>query len=369
MGRSYRQGGGQQTFTGGEILETFNAPTLNVSVNDYALQQDGFLTCTILALNASAAINITGLQGAFNNRKLIVQNVGENTITLKANSGLSQPGHLFNFGADVALDQWQALEICGNTAASGWVQIGVGGGGGGAPTTETYVTDTDETAELPNSVLWAYDFTPDTHTSVPSNVANDEFDFGAALDTAGARFVDAIPWTIYNPETTTNVVANGALQYAGQTGSLNIVTVYGQPITEPADPFTFLCKRLPTLSLNIFDGLFVGFEATGKGYYFGTNSTNLYVITQSAYGGSGATAVYTANISSANFNTWLQLGWDGTDFNFSFSFDGTQYETVYSALLATFLVDTPDTIGLFYAGDATAALTNQGAFDYFRRTL
>lgn len=155
MGRSFNpSGGGVTPFEGQEILSSFTPPPLQAAVNNYVVAQRGFLNASLLSLSATAAVNITGLQGAVPNRELTLLNTGASAITLKNANGASLAANRFNFGADVVVSQNQSIVLLG-LAAGGWGIKGAAGssGGGGAPSTATYFTATDETATLPDSVL------------------------------------------------------------------------------------------------------------------------------------------------------------------------------------------------------------------------
>jgi hypothetical protein len=65
-----------------------------------------------------------------------------------------------------------------------------------------------------------------------------------------------------------------------------------------------------------------------------------------------------------------EILYDGTDLNFAYSFDGTQYNTIFSATPAAFIGSNPDTCGLHFGNLVSLPdFTNQGATDYFRRTF
>jgi hypothetical protein len=134
------------------VLAAFPVPPLQASVNDYTVAARGFVNASILALSATTAVNITGLQGATPNRELTLLNTSANVITLKNASGASAAANRFHFGADVTLGQNQALKLIA-LAAGGWASQSSsgGGGGGGAPITATYITEANETGSLPNS--------------------------------------------------------------------------------------------------------------------------------------------------------------------------------------------------------------------------
>lgn len=153
MGRSFNpSGGGVTPFEGQEVLSSFTPPPLQSSVNNYLVNVRGFLNASLLAIGATAPVNVTGLAGWAANRELILTNPGASTVTYKNANGASLANNRFLFGADVALAQNEAIRIVGAISGGWLLQGAASSGGGGAPTTATYYTATDETAELPNSI-------------------------------------------------------------------------------------------------------------------------------------------------------------------------------------------------------------------------
>lgn len=131
MGRSFTPAGGASTpFEGQELLSAFVCTPLQASVNDYRVAQRAFDNASLLAISATTAINLTGLQGATPYRELLIVNTGANAITLKDASGASQAPNQFHFGADVILNQNQGVKLIA-LAAGGWGAEG--GAGGGTP--------------------------------------------------------------------------------------------------------------------------------------------------------------------------------------------------------------------------------------------
>lgn len=155
MGRSFTPAGGAPTpFEGQELLSVYAPSPLQASVNNYTENVRGFANASLLSLSATTAVNVTGLTGATANRELTLLNTGAAAITLKNASGASLAVNRFQLGADVILAQNQAVKLIG-LAAGGWASQSSagGGGGGGAPSTATFITETDETGSLPNSFL------------------------------------------------------------------------------------------------------------------------------------------------------------------------------------------------------------------------
>jgi hypothetical protein len=157
MGRSFTpQGGAGTPLEGQELLSAFLCPPLSASVNNYTVAARSFANASVLYLGATTPLNITGLQGATPNRELTLINVTANAITLKNANGASLAANRFNFDSDVVLNQWDGIKLLGSPpGAAGWVAVSaVPTGGGGAPATATFITATDQTGTLPNSVIW-----------------------------------------------------------------------------------------------------------------------------------------------------------------------------------------------------------------------
>jgi hypothetical protein len=131
MGRSFNtQGGSVVSFAGAELLSALQPGTLDTDVDNYNPPNN--YEASLLLLSASAAINITGLANAVNNRVVNILNVGAFNITLKDASGSSSAANRFRFGADVVLNAFGGVQLLGNTALSGWIllqELGASGGG------------------------------------------------------------------------------------------------------------------------------------------------------------------------------------------------------------------------------------------------
>ncbi len=210
--------------------------------------------------------------------------------------------------------------------------------------------------------------TSDVHPVTPT-AWDDEFEFGSSLDISGARRSGANAWTVANANTTTNAVQNGALGIAAAGGSTNNDTVYWQTLTGAGATWAFECKRLTNDGV-AFNGMWVGFEATGLGYYFGFFAGTTYLISQSNYAGSGAGVVNdTASFTNAQIFTYYRIAYNGTDLIFSLSLDGFQFFQLASVSLSAFLGSLPDSIGL-YAGAASplSGMNFSTAYDWFRKT-
>lgn len=213
---------------------------------------------------------------------------------------------------------------------------------------------------------------PDVHPGTPTPW-DDEFEHGTSLDTTGARFPGANAWTVENALTSSNVVSTGSLLLTIAGGSANDDTVLLQSLTSVGATWEFTCKKL-SADTNLFAGMFVGFAATGKGYYFGCLSTTLYLISQNTYAGSGVSAVTNTSFGASAGNLlftdiYLKIKYDGTDLTFWAAYDGLNFYRLFSVLPSTFLGGNPDSIGLMGGSPSVSSpLSFSVSFDWFRRT-
>ena len=214
MGRAFTPAGGAGTpFEGQEILAGFLCPPLQTSTNDYAVAARGFQNASVLYIGATAAINLTGLTGATPNRELTLVNVTAEAITLKNASGASLAVNRFNFDSDIVLNQWDGVRLVGAPpGAAGWVAPGAAGAAG-APATATFVTITNETSILPNSVTLA---TALESTAIAATIELALSNQSIPNATATAIEFDTVvtdPTGLWNSATPTRLTAPVAGQY------------------------------------------------------------------------------------------------------------------------------------------------------------
>jgi hypothetical protein len=218
-----------------------------------------------------------------------------------------------------------------------------------------------------------FNITPDTHPVTPTYAVTDEFETGTTIDTTGSRFSGAAAWAIYNVQSVTNSISLGALLLQGTTGTVNDAAVYGMPITAPSSPYSFVLKRLAGPGANQFSGIFIGFKATGLGYYFGfyPAGPDIYVLTYNTFAGAGVAVVATFSVAfpAATNDLYFRALYDGTNLNFALSFDGANWFTGLSVAYAAFLGGPPDTVGIHFANTAnTASWAAQVSYDFLRET-
>jgi C1q domain len=270
VGRSYNTADGAVTpFEGQEVLSAFVVPEFTVSQNNLSIGQRGFLNASLLSLSATGAVNLTGLAGALKNREVTLLNTGAATITLKnANAG-SVVANRFNFGADVALGTDQSIVLLA-LVSGGWAIKGAPpASGGGAPSTATFVTTTNESSVLPDSVLLStalqstglgarvYLAASDSPTN-PNTITPVPFDT-AAFD-VGGFWVDTAPTVFTVPVAGLYSVAASILWDATSGGersaffTVNSAGIFAGSVAAPGALGVTACNSLSTLlSLNAGD--------------------------------------------------------------------------------------------------------------------
>ncbi|MEH2468844.1 hypothetical protein V1281_001900 [Nitrobacteraceae bacterium AZCC 2161] len=93
-------------------------PTLSANTNNWA--PTGLSTATVIYASASTPVNITGLTGGVEGRKIKIYNSGGNAITLKNGSGSSSAANQFAFTNDVVLYPAQAVTLRYSAGVSLW---------------------------------------------------------------------------------------------------------------------------------------------------------------------------------------------------------------------------------------------------------
>lgn len=264
----------------------------------------------------------------------------------------------------------------------------------------TFLTVADETATLPSSLRLAeganIDFavsssgelvisstagggssenvTADTHP-VSANAADDEFETGSAIDTAGTRFSGATSWTAFSLSTGTDLVEQGALTFRPALTASRNVGGYSQPVT---GTWGYTCKiQIKSWSTNTLLGMFVATAsgASGNIVVLGFNGTTLIVqrLTNSTTFSSNvstAASVLSATGATAGLShyAYLRITYDGTTLRFYLSWTGIEesYHLTYSETSAAFL-GTPALAGI--CGDnESASLQSKAIYDWFRKT-
>lgn len=129
------------------ILSSDTSPTqITADQNDY--NPATLATVARLRLDASAAWNITGLQGGSDGRIIIIDNIGAFNITLKNSDAGSSTSNRFLFTADLVLAPNESVTLVYDGTSTKWRAVGVGrvsSGGGSSYTFSTGLTNSSGT--------------------------------------------------------------------------------------------------------------------------------------------------------------------------------------------------------------------------------
>lgn len=276
------------------------------------------------------------------------------------------------------------------TSPAAWTAFS--GGGGGAAADVTFdgsgwplgSPEPDDVQEAIDDLATAVDsisvvpsnITPDTHPSSPAN-ADDEFEYGAGLDTTGARRASATSWTWANQGAATAAVAQGALTMtcANSTTGIHLAT---QPVS---GNFKYRAKCRAFFGANNIGSLGIALGKSGKyiilaisfnagGYFFTQKWTNATTLSSSSFGTAGDLPAARTNGTGTGVVTdpaYLEVEYNGT--NVSFRCSGSGYDGSFGTFLtetaATFLGGAPDVVGLWVG--ASASSTQSAMFDWFRK--
>lgn len=218
----------------------------------------------------------------------------------------------------------------------------------------------------------ASNITPDTHP-VSADNADDEFETGSAIDTAGTRFSGATAWAWLNQGGATDAVdsSRGNLRINGVTGA---DVIRGVVQAAPGTPWRYRAKiSVVTNALDFaHGGLFVYNSGTTEAITFGlqwVSSLNVRTVRYSNL----STAVTQINISALPgvmgqpVPLYLEIANDGTDLVFRVSASGCDgtFQTLSTEPLATHITAVTD-IGI-YADPGGAGVAPVTVCDWFRR--
>jgi hypothetical protein len=161
--------------------------------------------------------------------------------------------------------------------------------------------------------------TPDSHPAT-ANAADDEFEFGTAIDTTGARFSGATPWTVQAASSViasvATTVSQGALQTLTYTGSVTAGIGVSQPV--PVGTWEYTAK-VRTSALVVYN------STSWKDIYHGYAGSGASYVTQSETR-NWSTGSYSLNSSLGSFSA----GYTGAYIYLRIKFDGTNLITYYS---------------------------------------
>jgi hypothetical protein len=104
--------------------------TISTNQNDY--NPTGLVNAAVLRLSSSSNIDITGLVGGTNGRKIILINISTFSIKLKDQSILSLAQNRFKLSSDITMVNGTVVGLIYDGVSNVWRTSGSGGGGGAA---------------------------------------------------------------------------------------------------------------------------------------------------------------------------------------------------------------------------------------------
>lgn len=148
---------------------------ITANQNDYS--PSGLATASVLRLDTDAARTMTGLDGGFDGRRMLLVNKGSYTLTLANESASSTAANRFSLGADFYLAAGQSLELIYDATASRW-----------RPTSATLVSD------IPYSLALRGDLTPSQITANQNDYSPSSLSTAAVLrlDSDAARTITGL---------------------------------------------------------------------------------------------------------------------------------------------------------------------------------
>lgn len=202
---------------------------------------------------------------------------------------------------------------------------------------------------------------------VSPNAADDEFDTGSSIDTAGTRFSGATAWTWVNQGSTTANVASGILTLSGGENSNH------RMVTQPVSgTWKYRCKVLHAMHS------IIGSDYVSGGMCVRASDGKLlvfaYYMRETDCGFNfqrySDPATFSANVKQLSTNSmfappmYFEVEFDGTDIIARMSRDGLNFSKFSSDPAASYV--TPDKIGLF-VNSSHATSPAVISFDWFRR--
>ena len=236
----------------------------------------------------------------------------------------------------------------------------------------------------------AANITPDTHPATPT-AWDDEFEYGTSLDTTGARFSGAKPWSKVSWSAASDSVSEGGLVVSltpTNTGTTIQWQLIAQNITSSTWKVRAKIINFPdTSSVYCSAGLMCRESATAKRVHIQVGLTSstvqLYALKFAADTGSwtnittggGPSNIWsnTYQLDASRQGIYFELENDGTSIICRYSRSG--YSGTYIELgrqtISGFFTSAPDQVGLVFANSSSGSGTVTGqstaSVDWFRR--
>jgi hypothetical protein len=215
-----------------------------------------------------------------------------------------------------------------------------------------------------------FNVTADTHAAVPTGVGlgpNDEFEYGTSLDTTGARYSGATPWTIISVNCASPQAA-GSVSIVASAGAPGFFAM--QPVASGSS-WAYVVKVFPAVTGNNYGVVLTAYNSANNNALsaFVYSPNTLYTQRETINPANGQYA-YNTNLGStavyANQWIYLRFRYDGTNLYTGFSYTGLWYTEYNTENVAGYLgAITHVGIG---APASTGTTGDAGGFcDYFRR--
>jgi hypothetical protein len=366
-----------------EILDFSNGPNVIMMVTDDYPNNRVNVFIDALSANggnsaaydvANAALALAANAYALANEGGGGSGGGANVVTVLANDGVVLANALINFNNTATVNV--------HSSANGTYESNI-----------SFSVNASAIADNVTNDYYTYNYnyvigdniTPDSHPAI-ANVADDEFEYGTSLDTTGARFSGAIPWTIYGNTNITQYISNGSIRILSNVGAgaTRAATVFGQPLPS-GNTWEYTSKFSMQANTNYnLCGICCYESSTGKCVEWGWLFNPGFTIYMFAGSLTNLTTFnldldYYIHLSDAQYQLidqqtnqtpfrYWKLARNGGYLILSVSTDGIVfYPYITDLAISSQFTSAPDTIGLFIDATNGANATTM-VVDWFRRT-